>query len=114
LAVRRTPDGAEQTAILYDSAARQLIVDRTRSSLDPHVDRGIHVAPLSLAAGEPLRLHVFLDRSALEVFASDQICITSRLYPTRPDSTTVALLAEGAGARLSVLDAWRLRPIWTE
>jgi beta-fructofuranosidase len=112
LAVRRAPDEAEQTIILYDSALQQLIVDRRWSSLAPDVDRSMHVAPLALANGEPLRLRVFLDCSILEVFANEQVCITSRIYPTRPDSTTVALLAEGGGAYLNVLDAWHLHSIW--
>ena len=54
----------------------------------------MHVAPLILGPDEPLRLHIFLDRSVLEVFANDRISITSRIYPTRADSTCVALLAE--------------------
>jgi beta-fructofuranosidase len=114
LAVRRAVDGAEQTDICYDSAHRQLIVDRSRSSLDLDTDRGLHIAPLTLSPGEPLRLHVFLDRSVIEVFANERVSITSRIYPTRPDSVTVALLADGADTRLTALDAWQLGSIWTE
>lgn len=112
LVVRRTPDETEQTEICYDAALRQLIVDRTRSSLDLDVDRNFHAAPLTLNPGEPLRLHVFLDRSVLEVFANERVSITSRIYPTRPDSVTVAVLAGSAGTRLTALDAWRPRSIW--
>jgi beta-fructofuranosidase len=112
LAVRRAPDGAEQTVILYDSATRQLIVDRERSSLNPDADRSLHVAPLSLPVGEPLRLQIFLDGSVLEVYANDQICITSRIYPTRPDSLGVALLVERQDAQLLRFDAWQMRSIW--
>lgn len=112
LALRRSPDEAEQTVILYDGALRQLIVDRSRSSLDPNVERGLHVAPLTLAAGEPLRLHLYLDRSVLEVFANDRVSITSRIYPTHPESCTAALVAESGATRLTALDAWGMRSIW--
>jgi beta-fructofuranosidase len=112
LAVRRSPDGAEQTTIVYDSARQELILDRARASQAPDADRSAQIAPLALADGEPVRLRLFLDRSMLEVFANDCVCITSRIYPTRPDSTTVALVAEGADAALATLDAWQIHSIW--
>jgi beta-fructofuranosidase len=112
IVVRRTPDGAEQTQIYYNAALRQVIVDRTRSSLNPATDRNLHAAPLTLGPVEPLRLRIFLDRSVLEVFANERVSITSRVYPTRADSLGVALLAEHEGARLLRLDAWQMRTIW--
>ena len=57
---------------------------------------------------EPLTLRVFLDRSVLEVFANDRICITDRLYPERADSVGVELFAVGGGAKLLHLTAWEL------
>jgi beta-fructofuranosidase len=114
LVVRRTPDGAEQTRISYDAALGKVIVDRTHSSLDLMTDRNLHVAPLTLGPEEPLRLHIFLDRSVLEVFVNERISITSRIYPTRADSVGVALLAERGDVQLLCLDAWQLRSIWAE
>jgi beta-fructofuranosidase len=111
IVVRRSPDGSEQTHITYDAALRQLIVDRTDASLDLTTDRNLHVAPLALGSDEPLRLHIFLDRSVLEVFVNERVSITSRIYPTRPDSLGVALLAERANARLLGLDAWQMHAI---
>lgn len=109
IVVRRSPDGTEQTQIAYDAALRQLIVDRTRSSLDRTTDHNLHVAPLTLGPDEPLRLRIFLDRSVIEIFANERVSITSRIYPTRTDSLGVALLAEGSPARLTALDAWQMR-----
>lgn len=112
LAVRVAPDGSERTVIRYDAAGQQLVVDRGQSSLARDVARGRHVAPLALAPGEPLRLRVFLDRSILEVFANDQVAITTRIYPTRPDSAGIAVLAEGGDAQLKALDAWEIDSVW--
>jgi beta-fructofuranosidase len=109
IVVRRSPDGAEQTRIVYDAALCQLIVDRTGSSLDLTTDRNLHIAPLTLGPDEPLRLRMFLDRSVIEVFANERVSVTSRIYPTRADSVGVALLAEAAAARLIALDAWQMR-----
>ncbi|HEX6290576.1 MAG TPA: glycoside hydrolase family 32 protein [Herpetosiphonaceae bacterium] len=112
LVVRRAPDGSEQTRIAYDAAQRQLIVDRRHASLDLTTDHNAHIAPLPIAPGDPLRLHIFLDHSVLEVFANQCVTISSRIYPTRADSLGVALLAEGAPGQLVALDVWQLRSIW--
>lgn len=108
LSVRRSPDGAEETRIVYDGRQRRLVVDRSRSSLDPDAGRETFSAPLPLASGENLTLQVFVDRSVIEVFANGTACLTSRVYPTRPDSLGVALWAAGGRARLASLDAWTM------
>jgi beta-fructofuranosidase len=102
----------EATQIVYNRAAQQLIVDRTRSSLDLSTRRDACGAPLQLADGERLRLRVFVDRSIIEVFANHDICITSRVYPTRPDSLGVRLFARGGSARLVAMDLWEIGAIW--
>jgi beta-fructofuranosidase len=110
--VRCTPDGAEQTVIVYDPASRSLSVDRERSSLSPATERDIHATLLELADAEPLRLHIFVDHSVLEVFANGQACLTSRVYPTQPDSQNIELFASGGSAQLTNLDVWQLASIW--
>jgi beta-fructofuranosidase len=64
-----------------------------------------------LHVGEPLRLHVFLDRSVIEVFANERACLTSRVYPTRADSNGLALVAEGGAARVTTMDVWWMAAI---
>ena len=111
IVVRRSPDGQEETQILYDAAKGQLIIDRSRHSLAEEVNRESHITNLKLAADEPLRLRIFIDHSVLEVFANDQAFVASRIYPTRSDSLQVALSADGALDVLR-LDAWTLQPAW--
>jgi len=113
LALRRAPDSAEQTLVMYDAAAGQLQVDRSHASRDSDVRSSTHTAPLALLPGEPLRLRIFVDHSVLEVFANDTVSLTTRVYPTRDNSIGVALLADRPGARLLQLDAWPMASIWT-
>ena len=114
LVVRRSPGGEEETRIVYEPAAGRLTVDRGRSSDDPRVERAPAVAKMGLADSEPLRLRVFLDRSAVEVFANERSVLTTRIYPTRPDSVGLRVLARGGRARARTLDVWRMRGIWPE
>jgi beta-fructofuranosidase len=119
LAVCRTPDGAEETRILYHPQQRTLSVDLTRSSLlpartSPAIPRdAVRVlrAPLELAAGEPVRLRVVIDASVIEIIANERACLTARTYPSRADALHVAPLAIGGPARLNRLVGYRLRAI---
>jgi len=126
----RSEDGRERTTLIYSPKDGTLSFDLARSSLDPSVryeafDRGYaarknipaeqrlttrQVAPFKLAAGETLKLRVFIDRSIIEVFANDRQCLTQRVYPTLPDSRGVVLRSEGSGASLVSATAWDIAP----
>nr|WP_276605595.1 glycoside hydrolase family 32 protein [Deinococcus sp. Arct2-2] len=107
VAVRCSPDGREETVIVYDRGLGRLIIDRSRSSADPTAVSALQELALHPLEGDQLRLTVFVDRSVLEVFVRDGLSLTSRIYPTRPDSLGVRILTT-AGARLTTADAWIL------
>ena len=126
-----SPDGNEQTEICCDLQAGELRIDVSASTLDPDIAYTRYrqrvggrqlleevpgpehytctqIAPFRLDEGETLTLHIFLDRSILEVFANGRQCITQRVYPTRSDSVTVRAFARDGGARFSGIRAWEL------
>lgn len=118
-----SPDGAEQTEIAFDPLAGTLSIDFSKSSLSPEIrwpwphphrredqpgGPRVQTAPFTLGAGETLKLRVFLDGSILEVFANGRQCVTQRLYPTREDSTGIALFARDGSARVRTLAAWEM------
>ena len=107
-----SPGGEEQTLLTYDFGGGRLAIDRSRSSLDPEAGHEPQSGPLPLGPGEALRLHVFLDHSVLEVFANSGFCLTSRVYPTRPDSLGASLFALGAASIVEQLDVWEMGNIW--
>jgi beta-fructofuranosidase len=67
-------------------------------------------APL-IGNDRKLNLHVFIDRSVLEVFANDEICITKIIPPLKPDAV-VEVRAHGGTATIEKLQAWPLKTIW--
>ncbi len=129
--VRRSPDGAEETAVVCAPAEKALYVDFSKSAPNEPVrypamdsryarDHGIpesewftmrQSAPFELATGEPLTLRIFLDRSVLEVFANGRQCITQRIYPSRADSVGVSLFARGGEAAIRSFEAWDISPV---
>lgn len=69
-------------------------------------------APLCLAKGErKLTLRIFIDRSVLEVFANETVCVTKIITPL--DSTaSLAIHADGGPAVAKQIQAWPMRTIW--
>ncbi|WP_405483408.1 GH32 C-terminal domain-containing protein [Streptomyces sp. NBC_00009] len=107
LDVLRSPGDEERTRLFYDTAAKELGVDRTRSgnvsSAVP--DLGIQKGPLTLADGK-LTLDVFVDRSIIEAYANTHRSITTRAYPSRTDSLGLQLFGEGS--TVTSLTVWKM------
>ncbi len=101
-------DGCEETAIYYDAAEHQLVCDTTRSGLD-FGRKVVEGGPLTLVAGEPLTLRIFVDRAIVEVFANDRQAVARTIYPTRR-GRSVKLFARGAAASATAVNAWELMP----
>jgi beta-fructofuranosidase len=112
--VLRSPDGAEYTRIVYDRARRRLEIDRRHSSSNAEDQHDVLGGDLELSEGEPLRLRIFVDSSVVEVFANGRICATSRVYPSRRNSSGVALFAEGGASEARSIDIWEIGPIWAQ
>jgi sucrose-6-phosphate hydrolase SacC (GH32 family) len=119
--VRCSPDGEEQTVITYNPKEKTLSVDtlQSRQGETPNVEiselklsrtLSIHVLPLELAPGEPLKLRIFLDKSIMEVFANDRQCLTARVHPKREDSMGIKLFSKGGSITVKTLNAWDIAP----
>jgi len=64
-------------------------------------------APLSGSPQSPVRLHMFLDGSLLELFANNTTAITARVYGKASGPVRLKL----DDAELISLDAWQIQPI---
>jgi len=110
LKLRCSPVGDEETLVVYDPAKQHLTLDVTRSSpTTTPVNRNPQTGPLTLADNEPLKLHIFVDRSVIEVFANDRQCLTKRIYPSI-ESVGTAFVTRGGCAAIESIDAWNIEP----
>lgn len=112
ISVRCADDGSEATHIRYNCVGQQLLLDTRQASSDETTVRGLYTVPCPLPPGEPLRLHIFLDRSVIEVFVNQMVVGALRVYPTGPASDGMRVFAHNGAARLTRLDVWTLRSIW--
>ena len=107
--VRCSPDGGEQTIIAYNHEDKCLVLDAEQSSLSPDVaSRGVQRARHELDEGELLQLRIFIDRSIVEVFANNRLCLTKRIYPSGENSLGVEFFVRGGSATLKSIDAWQM------
>jgi fructan beta-fructosidase len=104
--------GAEETVLGITSATREVFVDRTRSgqiAFAPEFS-GRHKAPLRQSSR--VKLHVFVDRSSLEVFVNDgEVVLTDRIYPS-PGSEGIELYSDAGTGKLLSLTVWKLGSVW--
>lgn len=130
VAVLRSEDGAEATHIRvyrqrghlnwdyfheYGAWGGQsfdtvVALDNTDSSLsDLAVSRAPDMRAFFLRPEEPLRLQIFVDKSIVEVFVNDQLCLATRAYPTKADSIHVSVCAKERDTRLVKAQKWDYR-----
>jgi beta-fructofuranosidase len=68
-------------------------------------------APLPLADKKELRLRIFMDRSVVEVFANESVCLTKTITPLA-GAPVLRLHSENGNARASLVQAWAMKSIW--
>lgn len=90
-------------------------IDNLNSSISKKVDfRVPETADVEIKDGELVNLHIFIDRSIVEVFINNRQCIALRAYPERDDSKGISIIAHGRDAELISMDTWQMRNIYTE
>jgi len=105
--VRENPKRGEYTFIGYNPASKKLVVDAVCSGTLGKRRR--EEAPLTLADGEALELDIFVDRSAVEVFANRRQAIARRIFPTDP-AQSMGVSVVGNTDAIRTLDMWSMFP----
>ena len=78
IALNNSIDQPEQTVIMYNRVQERLEVNTYQPETNTKKQWG---GIVKLGPNEPLRLHIFVDRSVIEVFANGRACLTARVYP---------------------------------
>jgi fructan beta-fructosidase len=104
----------EATTVGVDWVKQEVLVDRTRSgntSCDGKF-AGRHAGPLLSAGGKRVKLHIFVDRSSVEVFVNDGATVISdAIFPSR-ESQDIELYSTNGEARIVRLEIWNLQSAW--
>ncbi|MNI73342.1 hypothetical protein D3C73_1293430 [compost metagenome] len=88
-----------------------LSVDRSKTTQHPEEKcGGVQGGKLELL-GENLKLHIYLDRSMVEVYANGLKSLTTRVYPSRPDALGLRIWSDGEPVVKSI-EIWEMKSIW--
>ena len=97
------------------SFARESLIslETEASSTLPGVSiRPPETASFQLGNTETVKLHIFIDKSIVEVFVNGVECVAARVYPGRKDSVGVSLKSTGKDAELVGLRSWQMKSIY--
>ncbi len=103
---------ASETLVGVTSATNTLFLDRTKSG-DVSFSKDFPGRfSTTLSNTTRVKLHIFVDRSSVEVFANDgEKVMTDRIYPP-PGSTGIEIYATGTGGQIVSLTVWPLKSVW--
>ena len=108
-----TGDG-RSLPVRYDSRVSLLTVDRTSCTSEdiPRFSRKMN-GHIPLADGK-LRLHIFVDKSSVEIFAGDGRLVFSLLTFPGENQTGVELYSENGNTAKVSLKAWNIKSVWNK
>jgi fructan beta-fructosidase len=109
---RLRKSGPVETLVGIIPASNTLFVDRTRSgNVYFNADFPGRYST-TLTNTKRVNLHIFVDRSSVEVFANaGEKVMTDRTYPPQ-DCEGIEIYSTGGAAKVVLLTVWQLRSIW--
>lgn len=98
--------------IRYEPATNKLVADFSslrRLTNDNNIYNGVYECelPERLAAGQELKMNIFVDHSIIDIFINDKWATSIRVFPTAEDANGVEVFADSS-ANVKSLKAWNL------
>ena len=102
------PDADDFTLRLYSDSGDFVRLSCSRQSGGRELRVNKQTAPLPASPESPMRLHVFLDGSVMEVFVNETVALTARVYQIPTGSLRLKLEGD---IKLLSLNVWQMKPI---
>jgi fructan beta-fructosidase len=113
--VKLAASGDQAFVISYDAAQEKLLIDRSQSgntSFNNEFTRWKEAAAHVPLQDGKLRLHIFLDKSLVEVFANDgSTVITAQHFPY-PNHNDVVVFSQNGTTKVPMARIWQLKSAW--
>ena len=107
----RKGEGVE-TVVGIIPSTNTMFVDRTKSGEVSFSKDFPGRYATTLGDTKRVKLHIFVDRSSVEVFANDgEKVMTDRIYPP-PGSTGIEVYSTGGAGKFVSLTVWPVKPVW--
>jgi len=87
-------------------------IDSSKSTTNSDIlTRPVESMQIAAEQDESLKLHIFIDKSIVEVYANNRDCSCVRIYPENPDSIGISFKSIKRHSRLLSLDIWDMEKI---
>ncbi|MEL1252145.1 Ig-like domain-containing protein [Flavobacterium sp. DGU38] len=102
--------GGEYTKLYYDVNTKQIVLDKSHSSLSSENEENTLIKGDydEAAFGKPVKFQVFIDHSIIDVFINDAAAFSSRIYPTKADSKGIQLNSVGGVSIFTNVEVYNL------
>jgi fructan beta-fructosidase len=102
----------------FDAATKVLYVDRANAGANDFNENYKKLnrfeKSIALNKQQQLKLHVFVDKSIVEIFANDgEVVFTTQIF-TAEKNNQIELFSLGSNATFSNIKAWKLSSIWNK
>lgn len=100
-----------KVSISYDTDSRNFVIDRTNCSYE-HIPKFERMANAKVEPqNNQLRLHIFVDKSSIEIFCNDGKDVFTLLTYPHESQTDIEVFSLRKGTRI-MCNAWMLKSIW--
>lgn len=105
-------DGRNHLDAYYDHAQRELVLDCTAMPRELSFRVGSAArGPVNVRPGEPVTLRFFSDRSVFELYANDEVVVSSACFFHEPDKLKVAALHRNGPKIPLTVEGWEMQPL---
>jgi beta-fructofuranosidase len=104
----KNPDNSEYSMIYYDVEKQELVVDQKHSSLRTRIPLKTRKDHYPLDTANPVEIHLFIDGSVVEGFINNEDAFTTRIFPSKENSTQLELFSDGNTTEAAA-EVWKLK-----
>lgn len=104
----KNADNSEYTKIYYDDLSEEIVVDQRYSSLKNDIPIRVRKGKYKLDLSKPVDFHIFIDGSVVEVFINDRDAFTTRIFPSKKNSSQFELFTEDTDITVKA-EFWNLK-----
>ncbi|MFG6685198.1 GH32 C-terminal domain-containing protein [Mariniflexile sp. HNIBRBA6329] len=107
IVVRKSSSGNPQAMIYYDPTTNAVVFDKIQDN--PERKFTPLKAPLSII--DDIKLHIYLDKSMIEIYINNEVSITDRIYFTETDAKHIELMGFDDDKKVRKIQIWPMNSI---
>ena len=105
--VRKSNTGNPQAMIYYDPITNSVIFDK----IQDNPERKFTALKAPLSNKKDIKLHIYLDKSMIEIYINNEVSITDRIYFTETDAKHIELMGFEGDKKIKKLQIWPMNSI---